>query len=452
VRSIKHAVTVACSLFTAAVSLAQTPGGTELFRFQSPSGADNALRIIVNREGQIATGVSLYIGDLDDFMLFYQPGGSVTTSVIPNGGTLNSFSFSNGGAVATVIESGLPWKVYHSSFGAPLEQIFVGTRNGTNSTPVISDSGVVYFSARENIDRGSSDFWSWSQEGSLIKLPDPGEYSLGETLYVDSNNRYYVPYSLTDSSTNVDLHRYSPVTGAWENLTSLSGPKNVPLLGGDNAKAINAQGDMIFPIDDSNSYSLNLYSQSSGNITTITDFNLPWLGGFNLPRRAEVELADTGEILAVIGGGDAVLDQTTDILYLLPDGSSIDLADLLPEGQSFGVYPKYPEILMSHEGKLLIPTIDDVTGRWSYFYFDHKRDLFRSIAELQQLQLPVMQAAISDDGHVYYWYEEGAETVLRTVAVPETGSFIAVGLLMILSSAGYATRRIYCSIASSWLK
>jgi|GEM_PF-3445471 len=436
VRSIV-AVLLACAISHVNTAQAQSPigqpGVTELLRT-----TQSTMQIYANRNNQIATGLSFgsHVGQV----VYYDPSSGLSQTAVPTEDRFFGLALSNWGVSVLGISQSGPFNTYTAPFSQPLTKVFAGSSGGTTSLAAINDAGQQGFVSR--LDTGPFKSAYHAEPASPPQqTPSFGNFNLSQFALIDNAGGVVVTAVQQTPTYVADLYRYDSTDG-WQNLTDGFSEHVVSSLA---STTMNAAGDTTFISYDptgGGEYYLNVYRTATESIDRISAVSYASQFGPQL-RQVDAQIDDAGAMLAEIGGAN-FSDAQASMLLSTPDGTLIDLGQLLPANEQIPSYPFFDDFMLTPGGQALFNSRNGVTGLWTYHHYDYSRGHLYTIPELSNLLRPLGQSVLTDDSRVYFWNEDGAENVLGVLNVPEpsTLGLFALGCVAVGAARWRRRRRL----------
>ncbi len=428
------ALLAACAAFPVDTVQAQSPigqpGVTELLRT-----TESTMQIYANRNNQIATGLGF--GSYAGQVVYFDPHGGLSQTAVPTQDRFFGLNLSNWGVSVLAVTQGGPFNTYTAPFSQSLTKVFAGSSGGTTSLAAINDAGQLGFVSR--LDTGFFKSVYQAEPGSPPQLaPSFGNYNLSQFALIDNAGRVAVIAEQHSPTFDGDLYRYDSSTG-WQNLTSGFSEYVASSLG---SNAMNAAGDTTFISYDptgGGEYYLNVFRTATGSIDRISEVSYDSQFGPQL-RQVDANIDDAGAMLAEIGGSN--FSDPSIMLLSTPDGTLMDLGQLLPANEQIPSYPFFDDFMLTPGGQALFNSRNSVTGLWTYHHYDYSKGHLYTIPELSNLLRPLGQSALTDDGRVYFWNEDGVENVLGVLNVPEPSTLGLFALGGVAVMAAQRRRRL----------
>jgi hypothetical protein len=391
---------------------------------------DRSNETVANRNSQIFT-IYRTPGSSTDRLLFF--GENLLRRVDSAGTNLLNPAFSTYGMAVYDFRS--PLRIRAAALQGPLELVYEVGPNGSLTAPLINDTGVIGFLVRATNEHGLRDAYLRFPGEALTVLPDLGEDSQRQQPYLDEAGRLISVHRFTNPPRS-ELRRYSRALGAWEDLTPVI-PGETLSVGNyllSRGRPVALDGDFIFGTDSltDNGRFLYRYDDATGNVSRILD-TTSTRGGL-MP--AWVFFGDNGSLLIGADNLDPNFPERR-IVYQRPDGTIIDMAGVIPSGESFIGAPQLPQ--MNFRGDVWLSTRDVATGRFSYYWFSGD-GLFPVIEDTTLL---LNSVTVTDRREVYFWTSDGTTFDLaRLSVIPEPSGIVTSMLLSVCAISATYFRRL----------
>jgi hypothetical protein len=378
----------------------------------------------VNRANQVATLYSISpIGFDRDRLAYFTANSSQHYDV--SSARLVDLSMSRWGVAAIDFE-GPGLAIWAAPFGEPLVEVFRSSENGGTSRPAINDAGAIAFFARESGEQSYRDVYLVPPGETPHLLPDVFEDQLYEPPMIDGQNRVIARKGFSVPQFNLQMYRYDEQS-QWVDLTSGRLPEDVVIeasTGLQGEANVSRDGDFVFPTvrltPDGERYEVMMYDESADQLITVFDRTeqIPGWEGPPAPMLTRAEFADDGSLWLL--GTAFRLDFGADVRSIIrrPDGSVLDVGQLLPEGLSLSWSASAHA--MNFQGDLWIAADDDQQLKSYFLYHDG-----RLMPLLEATEDVYTNTVLTDDLQLYYWHEQANGTTFHRVQlVPEPNTWL----------------------------